>query len=456
MEVDVASYLLTDRPIESIADYLAAGGGEGLARARAIGPDATIATIERSRLRGRGGAGFPTGVKWRGVASADPDQRRFLVCNAAEGEPGTFKDRALMRWNPYQLLEGIAIAAFAIGAEEAYIGLKERYAAELSALERAAAEMQAQDLLGDVPIRVVTGPDDYLLGEEKGLLEAIEGRPPFPRWYPPYLVGLYTDMPAGVGAGSAGWSEQANPAVVNNVETLSNVPHILAHGPEWFTEQGTPDSPGNMLFTVCGDVVHEGVAELPMGTPLAVLVHGVGEGPPEGRRVKAVFPGVSNAPIPDSLLDTPMDFDSMRAIGSGLGSGGMIVYDDSACIVAAAAVLSRFLAVESCGQCPPCKLGTDALAERFFLIDSGGGDRFTLDEVTAWIERVTDANRCGLGAGQRALAAGVLRLFGEEVIDHLGRRCPSDRVLGVPKIVDWDPDTGTFAYDEGYFAWRRA
>lgn len=256
----MTSYLLSDRRIESIAEYRATGGGEGLARARAIGPDATIATIERARLRGRGGAGFPTAVKWRGVASADPSQRRFLVCNAAEGEPGTFKDRALIRWNPYQLLEGIAIAAFAIGAEEAYIGLKERYAAELAALERAATEMQAEDMLGDVPIRVVTGPDDYLLGEEKGLLEAIEGRPPFPRWYPPYVVGLYTDMPAGVGAASAGWSEQVNPAVVNNVETLSNVPHILARGAEWFLEIGTRDSPGNMLFTVCGDVASEGVA----------------------------------------------------------------------------------------------------------------------------------------------------------------------------------------------------
>ena len=452
----MTSYLLSDSPIDSIGDYRAAGGGEGLAKARALGPDDTIATIERARLRGRGGAGFPTGVKWRGVAAADPGQRRFLVCNAAEGEPGTFKDRALMRWNPYQLLEGIAIAAFAIGADEAHIAPQERYTAELAALERAATAMQAEAMLGEVPIRVVTGPDDYLLGEEKGLLEAIEGRPPFPRWYPPYLVGLFTDMSAGVGAASAGWSEQVNPAVVNNVETLSNVPHILARGEEWFLGLGTPDSPGNMLFTVCGDVAREGVAELPLGTPLAVLVHGVGEGPPGGRRVKAVSPGVSNAPIPDSLLDTPMDFGSMRAIGSGLGSGGMVVYDESACIVAAAAVLSRFLAVESCGQCPPCKLGTDALAERFFAIDSGRGDRFTLDEITAWIERVTDANRCGLGAGQRALAAGVMRFFADEVIDHLGRSCPSDRVLSVPKIVDWDPEAGSFDYDEGYFAWRRA
>ncbi|MFP3915967.1 MAG: hypothetical protein ACLFWM_13895, partial [Actinomycetota bacterium] len=220
--------------MDSLEEYRRLGGGEGLSRSLEIGREETIAQIDASRLRGRGGAGFPTGIKWRGVAGADAGQRKFFVCNAAEGEPGTFKDRALMRFNPYQLLEGIAIGAWAVGAEEAYVGVKESYQDEVDALERAATEMADAGTLGEVPIRVVTGPDDYLLGEEKGLLEAIEGRPPFPRWYPPYLVGLHTGMPAGVGAGSSGWNEQANPTVVNNVETLANVPHILAHESEWF------------------------------------------------------------------------------------------------------------------------------------------------------------------------------------------------------------------------------
>lgn len=449
-------YLLPEQPIGSLEAYRERGGGEGLARAMEIGPEASIEEVGTARLRGRGGGGFPTGIKWRGVADAEPDQSRYFVCNAAEGEPGTFKDRALMRLNPYQVLEGVAIGAFAVGAEEAYVGIKDKYHGEIDNLERAATEMAEAGMLGEVPIRVVTGPDDYLLGEEKGLLEAIEGRPPFPRWYPPYLLGLHTGMPAGVGAASSGWTEQTNPTVVNNVETLANVPHILAHGSDWYLTLGTDDSPGHMIFTVSGDVRTEALAELPLGTPLAVLVHGVGEGLEAGRRLKAVFPGVSNVPIPDRFLDTPMDFRSLQEIGSGLGSGGMIVYDDTACIVGVAAVLSRFLAVESCGQCPPCKLGTDALADRFFAIEEGKGTEFTLDEIKAWIGRVTDANRCGLGAGERALAAGVLQMYPEEVVDHLERGCWADRQVNVPKMSDWMPGEGRFVYDEAYFAWRQA
>ncbi|HEX2153046.1 MAG TPA: NADH-ubiquinone oxidoreductase-F iron-sulfur binding region domain-containing protein [Acidimicrobiia bacterium] len=449
-------YLLPEAPLDSLDDYRQIGGGEGLSRALEIGPEETIGAVESARLRGRGGAGFPTGIKWKGVANAEQSQRRFLVCNAAEGEPGTFKDRALLRTNPYQVLEGMAIAAFAVGADEAYIGIKEKYVGDTAALETAASEMADAGMLGEIPIRVVPGPDDYLLGEEKGLLEAIEGRPPFPRWYPPYVVGLHTGMSAGVGAGSSGWDEQVNPTVVNNVETLANVAPILARGADWYRSLGTQNSPGNMLFTISGDVRTEKVAELPLGTPLAVLVHGVGEGMEAGRRVKAVFPGVSNAPLPDRLLDTPMDFESLAAVGSGLGSGGMIVYDDTACIVGVAAVLSRFLAVESCGQCPPCKLGTDALADRFFAIDGGQGTEFTLEEISAWIGRVTDANRCGLGAGERALASGVMRFYAEEVVGHLRRRCWSDRQVNVPKMVDWLPQEAKFVYDEGYFAWRQA
>ena len=425
-------------------------------RARSIGPQQTIEEVSDAGLRGRGGAGFPTGIKWAGIAGAAADQQRFVVCNAAEGEPGTFKDRALMRMNPYQLLEGLAIASFAVGADEAYVGIKEKYEPEISALESAATEMSEAGLLGDVPIRVVTGPDDYLLGEEKGLMEAIEGRQPLPRWYPPYLLGLHTGTPPGVGAGSSGWDEQVNPTVVNNVETLANVPHILARGSDWFRSMGTADSPGTMVFTVSGDVRREGVAELPLGTPLAVLVHGVGEGLEEGRRVEAVFPGASASPIPGGLLDTPMAFESLEAVGSGLGSGGMIVYDDRACVVRASAVLSRYLAVESCGQCPPCKLGTSALTDRLDAMEEGGAPERVLDEIGAWLSRVTDANRCGLGAGERDLVTGLMRHFPETLVDHIQNGCRNDRPLVLPKMIDWFPDEGRFSYDESYFSWRRS
>ena len=448
-------YLLTDQPIDSAEAYVSIGGGEGLRHALSAGPDATIDQLRAAKLRGRGGAGFPIGIKWRGVAGAPTGERRYVVCNAAEGEPGTFKDRALLRSNPYQLLEGLVIAAFAIGAEEAYIGIKQKYETEIRSLEKAAEEMNAAGLLGDVPIRVVVGPDDYLLGEESGLLEAIEGRDPLPRWYPPYILGLHTGMTAGMGAGSIGSDTHFNPTVVNNVETLSNVPHILREGPLWFRSMGTDESPGNMVFTVCGDVLRETVVELPLGTALSWLVYGAGQGLRDGRRVKAVFPGASNAPLPDHMLDTPMDFDSMRAIGSGLGSGGMIVYDDTACVVAAAAVFSRFLATESCGQCPPCKLGTAALAESFVDLDTGRGDFLTVEEIEAWLSRVTDANRCGLGAGERDLAGGILRNFGDEVSGHVGQPCRSSRQLSLPKIVDWAAEAGRFVYDDRYFEWRR-
>ena len=171
--------------------------------------------------------------------------------------------------------------------------------------------------------------------------------------------------------------------------------------------------------------------------------------------MKAVFPGASNAPVPNRSLDTPMDFGSMQAIGSGLGSGGMIVYDDTACVVAATAVLSRFLATESCGQCPPCKLGTAALAERFLELDKGRGDLTAVEEIQAWTTRVTDANRCGLGTGERALAAGTMRMFTDEVLGHLAHPCPFPRLLRLPKMVDWLPEAGRFVYDDTYFQWRK-
>lgn len=450
-------HLLPETPLASLDDYRALGGGDGLRRALERDPTWTIDTIRESRLRGRGGAGFPTGIKWAGIAGAPDDQQRFFVCNAAEGEPGTFKDRALMRANPYQLLEGMAIGAHAVGAEHAYIGIKESYLPEIARLESAAGEMAAAGLLGEIPISIATGPDDYLLGEEKALLEAIEGRDPLPRLLPPYLFGLHTDAPLGVGSGSTGPGGMANPTVVNNVETLANVPHILSRGADWFRSIGTEDTPGTMVFTICGDVARETVAELPMGTPLAVLVHGIGEGPVEGRGVRAVIPGASNGPIADAHLDVPMDFGSMDAIGSGLGSGGMIVVDDQTCLVHAVMTLTRFLAIESCGQCPPCKMGTGVLAGTLeSLGEASSSAEDDLDELVGWLQRVTDANRCGLGAGAQALVGGLLRTFPEELARYAAGGCGDERRLPLQKLTDHLPDEGRFVRDEDYFDRHRA
>ena len=426
--------ILPPEPITDLDAYLGIGGGEGLWRARRSDPHDVVDLVRRSGLRGRGGAGFPTGVKWQTIASADPGQTRYVVCNAAEGEPGTFKDRAILRSNPYQVLEGIAIACHAVGAVEAYIGIKASFTRELEVLHRAVDEIRDAGLLEGIGLTLVRGPEDYLFGEEKALLEVIEGRDPLPRWYPPYLVGLHAGLVAGVGAGSAGPWEVANPTLVNNVETLANIPSILRNGPDWFRQVGTDRSPGTMVFTVSGDTRVEGVFELPLGVPLAVLVDGMAGG--TDRPLKAVLPGASNQPIPGELIDTPAAFETLAEIGSGLGSGGFVVFDDSACMADVGRAYSRFLAEESCGQCPPCKLGCTSLADLFDRLETGDADPYLLQEMAAWTEQVTDANRCGLGAGERALAAGILNRFSEELASHIPGGCTVERRVQVAKLVD--------------------
>lgn len=427
------AHLLSEDPVADLDAYRASGGGTGLERALEADPADLIAEVRSSGLRGRGGAGFPTGIKWQGAAEEDADHK-YVVCNAAEGEPGTFKDRALIRRNPYQLLEGLAIAGRAVRAEDVFIGVKERFEPETERLQAAAAEMAEAGLLDHVELRIVAGPDDYLFGEETGLLEVIEGRDPLPRLYPPYVQGLFTDQ-----------ANPVRPTVVNNVETLTHVPHIVAYGSEWFRSLGTDDSPGTMVFTVCGDVDFETVVELELGTPLSYLIHGPAGGIREGRRTKLVVSGASNRPLTNEELDVPMSYEAMERIGSGLGAGGFIVYDDSTCVVEVAEVLSTFLYEGSCGQCPPCKLGTQAFMERFGHIASGSGTVEHVEEAVAWLRRVTDANRCGLGAGQRLLAAGILDQFAEDVVTCMDGGCPGHRGLDAPMLYDWDPEGGRFS-----------
>ncbi len=426
--------LLSDDPIDDVAAYVACGGGVALAAVDRDGPDEVIRTIRDSGLRGRGGAGFPAGIKWGGLAAADAG-RKYVVCNAAEGEPGTFKDRWLLRSNPYQVLEGLAVAARAVGAERAFIGIKAKFMTEVDRLRTAAVEMGEAGLLGDVPIDIVLGPDDYLFGEEKGLLEVVEGRDPLPRLYPPYVTGLFAE------------GDEANPALVNNVETLSNVPHILRNGAEWFRSFGTADTPGTMVFTVGGDVRWEGIVELEMGTPLSFLLYVIGQGFDAGRRPKLITSGVSNRPLTLGHLDVPMDFGSLSSIGSGLGSGGFTAYDDTVCVAQVGAALSAFLYRGSCGQCPPCKLGTETITERFTRLTIGGGDVSAIEDIAAWVLRVTDSNRCGLGAGQQALARGILDGFPDDLAHHVGGdACASERTITAPVIEDWDQDAGRFVY----------
>ncbi len=422
------------QPVASLEAYRAAGGLKGLAQARQTDPERVIALVQQSGLRGRGGAGFSAGVKWETVRN-DPSATKYVCCNGAEGEPGTFKDRYLILKNPYQLLEGVAIAAHAVGARQAFVGTKAKFKPQVARLRDAIAEMEAAEVFPPGFITVALGPDDYLFGEEKALLEVVQGNDALPRILPPFVQGLfYTPL-------------ENNPTVVNNVETLSNVPHILAHGPEWLREVGTEDTPGTMVFTVCGDVVQPGLYELPMGTTLRELLYTHAKGPRDGHSFKAVFSGVANPVITPDQFDTPMDFGSMRKAGSGLGSGGFIVYDDSACMVSVAAMFAEFMFAESCGQCVPCKAGNDFVAERLRKIEAGRGDSYDIEAVQNRCVIITDQTRCYLPAETALLVTSVLRKFEPEFRGHFnGHRCWYPRRPELPKLETFDEATHAFTY----------
>jgi NADH-quinone oxidoreductase subunit F len=454
----MSSFLLPREPIASLDAYLATDtGGSGVRRAHELGAAGTIDVVSRSGLRGRGGGGFPTGQKWAGIA-AQTGGRRYLVCNGAEGEPGTFKDRALLRANPYQLVEGVAIAAFAVDAAEAFICLKASFQREIEAVTRAVQEFQTAGICGDCKVTIVAGPDEYLFGEEKAMLEVIEGNEPLPRWLPPYLHGLFATAP------QLGWQSHdndggstrsgggSNPTLVNNVETLSNIPHIIARGAEWFRSMGTAESPGTIITTVVGDVVAPDVGEVEMGVSLRAVIDAVGSGLVAGRSVKAVFSGVANAVVTARDLDAPVSYEGFRAIGSGMGSAGFIVYDDTTCMVDAAYRFSRFLSIESCGQCPPCKLGSSAITEHLERIETGVGSDRDLDAITGWLAHVTDGSRCFLASEEQIVVTSILRAFPEEFTEHIALgSCPRPRRLPIPKLVDLAD--GRAVYDDSF--WRK-
>lgn len=447
-------FLLPPEPIRSFDEYLATDwGGLGIRRATELGPAATIAEISRSGLRGRGGAGFPTGRKWSTVANASTSGRRFVVCNAAEGEPGTFKDRALLRSNPYQVVEGLLVAAATMGADRAYVCLKASFEAEIAALTGAVAEVQASGLGGDCEVAVVAGPEEYLFGEEKAMLEVIEGRDPLPRILPPYEHGLFTTAPQagwesggpGPGPGSAS-RVGSNPTLVNNAETLANLAPILARGAEWFRSLGTPGSPGNIIATVVGDVTSPGVGEVELGTPLLRVIDRVGGGALPGRSIQAVFSGVSNPVLKADQLEVPLSYEGLSSIGSGLGAGGFIVYDQSACMVEVARVFSRFLSVESCGQCSPCKLGSAEITRLLERVQASEAAPEEVTEIGAWLALVTDGARCYLATQEAKVIGSILAAFPDDFVAHLEGSCPRPRPIPIPKLVDLSE--GRAVYDQ--------
>jgi NADH-quinone oxidoreductase subunit F len=421
--------VLPPAPLATLDDWRAAGGGRALDAARRVEPEALIAEVEAAGLRGRGGAGFPTGTKWRTIAAnRSPDLPTTVVVNGAEGEPGTYKDRAILRADPWSVLEGALVAAVAVGAADVVVALKEREPVEQRRVADAVAAMRSAGLLGDLDVSIVSGPSEYLFGEETALLEVVAGRAPLPRIAPPYRRGVVevvehdddvdagSGLPAHVEMAGPGPETLAPPALVDNVETLANVGRIVAEGADWFRGLGTAGSPGTIVCTVTGAVRHPGVGEVPLGTTVREAIDAIAGGPAGRRPPKAVLNGVSAAPLPAALLDTPLTYEDMAAVGSGLGTASLIVVGDRTDMTAVAAGAARFLAVESCGQCTPCKSDGLAIADALDRLCTGQGDQHDLDTVTKALTTVADGARCNLAGQQQAVVGAILAGWDDEVV----------------------------------------
>jgi NADH:ubiquinone oxidoreductase subunit F (NADH-binding) len=441
--------VLDPEPVRNLEAYRAAGGEKGLEAARKLGPAATIEEITASGLRGRGGAGFPTGRKWATVATNEPPRLRpSVVVNASEGEPGSFKDRMLLRRNPFRIIEGAVIAAEAIDAERIVFALKASFRTELERLRTALAEVE-QAGWTDRELLVCEGPSEYLYGEETALLEVIDGREPFPRIAPPYRhgiddVGRDPVSAAGSVMASPGGQTPAAPTLVNNTETIANVPAILANGAEWFRQVGTAESPGTIVCTVSGGGRRAGVAEFEMGTPLREVIETIG-GP--GQPIVAVLSGVANPFLPGDKLDTPLSYGAMEAAGTGLGAAGFLVFSDGDDLAAVAAGVARFLAVESCGQCTPCKQDGLAIAEILTRVCCGEPQSGDAEELASRVATVGDEARCALAGQQQRVIGSLLSLFPDAVTAHLEDAAAPDDTVLIAALVDIKDD-GTAIVDE--------
>ncbi|MEW6032435.1 MAG: NADH-quinone oxidoreductase subunit NuoF [Bacillota bacterium] len=416
---------------ESIEEYIAQGGYQALGKALTeMTPADVVAELKASGLRGRGGAGFPTGLKWEFAARAKGDVK-YVVCNADEGEPGTFKDRLILEGDPHSVIEGMTIAAYAVGAKKGYVYIRGEYALSIERLETALKQARKMGLLGrdifgsglefDIEVRVGAGA--YVCGEETALFESLEGGRGEPRLKPPYPtdVGLF-----------------GKPTVINNVETLANVAPIISRGAKWYRTLGTEGSPGTKVFTLTGDIVNEGLIEVPMGITLREVIYGIGGGIPEGRGFKmAQTGGTSGGCLPAELLDVPMDYDELAKVGSALGSGALLIMDDTHCIVDIARVFSRFFEHESCGKCVPCREGTMRLHEIMTRITTGEATPKDIENLEALARTMAAACLCPLGQAAPVPVMTTFKYFREEYDAHIKeKRCPTGtcRALASPAV----------------------
>lgn len=420
--------------LNSLAEYKAAGGLQGLAKARSMPQQDVINEVKKAHLRGRGGAGFPTAIKWQTVKD-DFEADKYVVCNMAEGEPGTYKDRYLLLKNPYIVFEGMLIAAHAVGAKKAILGTKKKFKYLVSRLSGALDEMLKEGLFEPGYLEIVLGPDEYLFGEEKALLEVIDGRDAMPRLYPPFMSGVK----AATG--------KNNPTVVNNAESMSQLPGIIARGADWFRQCGTEDTPGTSIITLTGDVKKPGMFEISLGITVNQLLYDLGGGPADpSKPFKAIFSGVANRVMTPDQFDLKMDFGTLRSAGVGLGSGGFIVYDESRWMADIAWMFSKFLAVSSCGQCVPCNSGTKRITERLELIINGEGCVDDIEEIMAVTGRCTNQTRCFLPTQESVLVSSIIKKFPKEFEPNFDYS-RFNRNLYIPKVQDFDDATGQFTFE---------
>jgi NADP-reducing hydrogenase subunit HndC len=397
---------------ENIEEYIIEDGYQALATALGMERTEIHAMLEKAGLQGRGGAGFPTGMKWRFVAKTD-SPKKYVVCNADESEPGTFKDRVILEGDPHSIIEAMTIAAYCVGADEGYIYVRGEYQIAQSRLQKAILQAREYGLLGNnilesgfnFDIHIHSGAGAYVCGEETALLESIEGKRGEPRARPPYPTthGLW-----------------GKPTLVNNVETLANVPPIILNGADWYRSFGTPSSPGTKCYTMLGNINFRGLIEVPMGITLREIISIYGQGMKNGATFKmAQTGGSSGSIIPSSLQDTPMDFESFRKAGVSLGSGALLICDENNCVLDLAKILMKFFKFESCGKCTPCRVGTERALRILTAISQGQGSLEDLDTLMGIAKEMELASNCGLGQTASVPIYDTLKYFRAEIEAHI-------------------------------------
>jgi len=406
---------------ENIDEYIAFDGYRALGKALTeMTPDEVIQTMLDSGLRGRGGAGFPTGLKWKFASGNRGNVQKYVCCNADEGDPGAFMDRSVLEGDPHVVLEAMAIAAYAIGATQGYIYVRAEYPIAVKRLKVAIGQAREYGLLGnnifgtdfcfDVDLKLGAGA--FVCGEETALMTSIEGKRGEPRPRPPFpaVKGLF-----------------ASPTILNNVETYANVPRIILNGAEWFASMGTEKSKGTKVFALGGKIHNTGLVEVPMGTTLREIVEEIGGGIPNGKKFKAAQTGgPSGGCIPAELIDTPIDYDNLLAIGTMMGSGGLIVMDEDTCMVDIAKFFLEFTVDESCGKCTPCRVGTKRLLELLEKITDGRGEMEDLDRIEELAQFIKANSLCGLGQTAPNPVLATIRYFRDEYIAHIvDKKCPA-------------------------------